>query len=79
MAMICGLFAIANLVEFYLNDATYNYKNEFVLNKMQEDLSHCLQRGEFSKFPKETICKTSALKYEIIQIGCNCSYNIFSD
>jgi Ulp1 family protease len=51
----CGLFAIANLVEFCFNDATYNYKNEFVLNKMRKHLIHCLERGEFSKFPQETI------------------------
>lgn len=62
----CGLFAIANLVEFCFNDATYSYKNEFVLNKMREHLIHCLERGEFSKFPQETICKNPALKYKII-------------
>jgi hypothetical protein len=43
---------------------------------MREHIILCLERGEFSKFPQETICKTPGLKYKIIQIGCNCSCNI---
>jgi hypothetical protein len=42
---------------------------------MREHIILCLERGEFSKFPQETICRTPGLKYKIIQISCNCSCN----
>lgn len=49
----CGLFAIANLVEFCFNpDNSFQIKTSFKSECMRNHLIECLENGKFTKFPQ---------------------------
>lgn len=49
----CGLFAIANLIEFCFDpDKSFQIQTSFVSEYMRSHLVKCLENGEFTKFPQ---------------------------
>lgn len=73
----CGLFAIANLVEFCFDPAhSFQIKTYFKAEYMRNHLIvECLENGKFTKFPQNSsqISDTSDLKHKIVTIQCCCS------
>ena len=53
----CGLFAIAFAVEFCLTTYSGGLHVEFEQKYMRSHLMACLEKGEFSAFPKSKISK----------------------
>ena len=49
----CGLFAIANTVEFCHNPNKFNFNVTYKIEEMREHLCLCLERGKLYPFPKE--------------------------
>ena len=73
----CGLFAIANVVEFCFNPNGFNTRVSYTVSKMREHLIECLERGNMTPFPKETVRGRSKLdsvtcKVVKIPIWCRC-------
>jgi hypothetical protein len=48
----CGLFAIANMIEFCANEYTGNLNLQFNTKYLREHLIFCLEQGHFRPFPK---------------------------
>ena len=84
----CGVFAIANLVEFCFNGFKGSEQLEFDIDYMRQHLVNCIANGRFSKFPKKKLSKyrkkkvSQALTYDIFidceSHGCHIS-NVFDD
>ena len=49
----CGLFAIANIVEFCFSPDSFNPRIIYDVSKMIQHLIECLENGKMSAFPKE--------------------------
>jgi hypothetical protein len=49
----CGLFAIANTVEFCNNPNRFNFNVTYKIEEMREHLTLCLENGKMYPFPKE--------------------------
>ena len=49
----CGLFAIANVVEFCFSPDSFNPRLIYDVSKMRQHLIECLENGKMSAFPKE--------------------------
>ena len=49
----CGLFAIANVVEFCFSPDSFNPRIIYDVSKMRQHLIECLENGKMSAFPKE--------------------------
>ncbi|CAG2232922.1 unnamed protein product [Mytilus edulis] len=71
----CGLFAIANALEFcqtgFKGGTHITYEQKY----MREHLIHCLENGKFTHFPKNNFGKTPKnlkTKTHIISINCDC-------
>ncbi|CAG2237060.1 unnamed protein product [Mytilus edulis] len=71
----CGLFAIANALEFcqtgFKGGTHITYEQKY----MREHLIHCLENGKFTHFPKNYFGKTPKnlkTKTHIISINCDC-------
>ena len=82
----CGLFAIANLVEFCFNGFNGKEDLEFEIDFMRQHLVQCIENGLFTKFPKKKKTKTrkkvSNVVFDIFidceAEGCHIS-NVFDD
>ena len=48
----CGLFAIANMVEFCTNKYIGNLNLQFNTKYLREHLIFCLEQGHFRPFPR---------------------------
>ena len=71
----CGLFAIANMIEFCANEYTGNLNLQFNTKYLREHLIFCLEQGHFRPFPKlESSSKFVHNKPEIhsIVLSCEC-------
>lgn len=72
----CGLFAIANLVEFCFDpDNSIQTKTSFKSECMRNHLVECLENGIFTKFPQNSpqSSDTIVLKHKSLTIRCCCS------
>jgi Ulp1 family protease len=49
----CGLFAIANAVEFCFNTGNVNFNYAFKIDELRSHLADCLENRKFTKFPKQ--------------------------
>lgn len=74
----CGIFAVANLIEFCANLYVGDTVIEFVEDEMRNHLIDCLERSIFSPFPKKTKSR-KRIKYneevdfsKTISITCPC-------
>ena len=74
----CGLFAIANTVEFCENPSNLNFNYTFSVDKMRPHLVSCLENGQIKPFPKDkSTTRSSAFTGipKIIKMGdrrCQC-------
>ena len=69
----CGLFAIANLVEFCYKEKNFESKTSFKTECMREHLIQCLERGYFTKFPQNyNLNSNCTLKHKMVKIQCCC-------
>ena len=59
----CGVYAIANLVEFCLK-GSFNVKRKtnFIEKYMSSHLISCLESGHFTPFPQSTTSDTDIVK-----------------
>ena len=48
----CGVFAIANVVEFCLTTNRFNFNIMYDVNKMRKHLFNCIENTKFVAFPK---------------------------
>ena len=70
----CGVFAIANAVEYCFSGKFWEEKhlNNYVISKMRNHLIICFENGKFTQFPSQpTIRKGGTSLYEI-PISCPC-------
>jgi hypothetical protein len=74
-SIACGLFSLANAVEFCNNGfkggTHINYDEKY----MRDHLIYCLERGFFSQFLKNPIGRAPKIlktKDHLIPINCNC-------
>ena len=58
----CGLYAIANAVEFCFTKFSGSLHIEFNQQLMQDHLISCLEKGQFSVFPKVKVSKKGMVK-----------------
>jgi hypothetical protein len=71
----CGLFSLANAVEFCQSGFKGGTHIKFEQKYMREHLVHCLEKGNFSAFPKNHVgfapqnIKINTYK---IEIDCEC-------
>ena len=70
----CGLFAIANIVQFcygyYIGKDLIKFDVEF----LREHLVHCLERQHMTPFPRiETKAKLNKKKTIYVDISCDCT------
>jgi hypothetical protein len=49
----CGLFAIAQTVDFCYSGGRFNFKHQYIVSEMREHLFHCFVNEKMSPFPKE--------------------------
>ena len=49
----CGLFAIANVVEFCFSPDSFNPRIIYDVSKMRQHLIECLENGKMSAFPRK--------------------------
>ncbi|CAC5401141.1 unnamed protein product [Mytilus coruscus] len=68
----CGLFAIANAVEFCFTSFSGGIHVEFDTEMFREHLVICLEKGEFIPFPKKKIGMKGKPKYKTSVVECNC-------
>ncbi|VDI70203.1 Hypothetical predicted protein [Mytilus galloprovincialis] len=70
----CGVYSIANLLEFCFNGGTSNFKNKtaFEPTGMREHLIKCLELGYFSKFPQSLNSCADSVKMHTRKIECSC-------
>ncbi|CAG2210308.1 unnamed protein product [Mytilus edulis] len=68
----CGLFAIANAVEFCFTSFSGGIHVEFDTELLREHLVICLEKGEFIPFPKKKISMKGKPKYKTSVVECNC-------
>ena len=69
----CGIFAIANLVEFCFNGFKGECDIDFDTVYMRKHQLECIQRGIFTKFPKNKINRNAKKKKSPL------SFDIFID
>ena len=75
----CGLFAKANAVEFCFKSDCFNTRVSYTVSKMREHFIECLERGNMSPFPKETVrgrCKLDSVTCKVVKIPIWCSCNM---
>lgn len=80
----CGLFAIANVVEFCYSPNSFNSRTFFSVSKMRQHLIHCLENGKMTEFPKEkNKCRGNLNSYTCrvskIPVWCHCKMPEFID
>ncbi|CAG2233949.1 unnamed protein product [Mytilus edulis] len=71
----CGLFAIANALEFCQSGFKGGTHITYEQKYMREHLIHCLENGKFTHFPKNYFGKAPKnlkTKTHIISINCDC-------
>ena len=51
----CGVFALASLVDFCFNPATFNFRTCYLVSEMRSHLLNCLEKKINVAFPKRTI------------------------
>ena len=49
----CGIFALASLVDFCFNPATFNFRTCYLVSEMRLHLLNCLEKRLMSPFPRE--------------------------
>jgi hypothetical protein len=71
----CGVYAIANLVEFCLK-GSFNVKRKtnFIEKYMSSHLISCLESGHFTPFPQSTTSDTDIVKVYTRKIESSCHY-----
>lgn len=80
----CGLFAIANVVEFCLAPDSFNTRIVYDVSKMRQHLIECLENGTLSAFPKEKErgrVKLNSITCKVVKIPvwCHCKMPEFID
>lgn len=71
----CGLFSLANAVEFCQSGFKGGTHIKFEQKYMREHLVHCLEKGNFSAFPKNHVGfapKNVKINTHKIEIDCEC-------
>ena len=73
----CGLFSIANVVEFCFKPDCLNTRVTYSTSKMREHLIQCLESGNMTPFPKEAVrgrCNLDSVTCKVfkILIWCIC-------
>ena len=71
----CGLFAIANVVEFCFAPDSFNTRVTYNVSKMREHSIECLENGKMSEFPKEKVrgrCKLNSFTCKVVKIPIWC-------
>ena len=71
----CGLFAIANIVEFCFSPESFNTRIIYSVSKMRQHLIECLEKGKMSPFPREKErgrCKLDSYTCKIVNIPVWC-------
>jgi hypothetical protein len=71
----CGLFSLANAVEFCQSGFKGGTHIKFEQKYMREHLVHCLEKGNFSAFPKNHVGfapKNIKINTYKIEIDCEC-------
>ena len=71
----CGLFSLANAVEFCQSGFKGGTHIKFDQKYMREHLVHCLEKGNFSAFPKNHVgfaSKNIKINTYKIEIDCEC-------
>ncbi|PJE77789.1 hypothetical protein CI610_03284 [invertebrate metagenome] len=71
----CGLFAIANMVEFCFKGNSFKQKTNFIENQMRDHLIWCLDKGYFMPFPQfvKIASQLKKASNNSITINCSCS------
>lgn len=80
----CGLFAIANVIEFCLAPDSFNTRIVYDVSKMRQHLIECLENGTLSAFPKEKErgrVKLNSITCKVVKIPvwCHCKMPEFID
>ena len=81
----CGVFAIANLVEFCFRPTAFNFRTCYLVGDMRKHLLNCLEQGAMSPFPKEkSRCRGNQIstfnpKCFKIAVWCHCKLPEFVD
>jgi hypothetical protein len=70
----CGLYAIANAVEFCFTNFSGSLHIEFNQQLMQDHLISCLEKGQFSVFPNVKVSKKGMVKCKSSVVESNCEY-----
>ena len=70
----CGLYAIANAVEFSFTSFSGSLHIEFNQQLMQDHLISCLEKGQFSVFPMLKVSKKGMVKCKssVVESNCEC-------
>ena len=71
----CGLFAIANLVEYCFTKSCFWMNTNFYMRRMRDHLTKCFQNRKFTKFPSYPLTNPSRKeinKIHTIAISCPC-------
>lgn len=71
----CGLFAIANAVEFCLAPDSFNTRVNFEVSKMRQHLIECLEKGVISRFPVEKAtgrCQLKSITSKLVKVPVWC-------
>ena len=71
----CGLFSIANVVEFCFKPDCFNTRVTYSTSKMREHLIQCLESGNMTPFPKEAVrgrCKLDSVTCKVFKIPIWC-------
>ena len=78
----CGLYAIANAVEYCLTGYTGGLHIKFDNKKiyMRDHLISCLEKNQFTPFPKCYMSKKSKVKstHFIIETNCKCKERLMA-
>ena len=81
----CRIFALASLVDFCFNPATFNFRTCYLVNEMRLHLLNCLEKRLMSPFPREqSRCRGTKLstvnpKSLKIAVWCHCKLPEFVD
>ena len=66
----CGLFAIANVVEFCFAPDSFNTRVTLISNVENERTLECLENGNMAHFPKEKVrgrCKLNIFTCKVVK------------
>jgi hypothetical protein len=80
----CGLFAIANVVDFCHNPNMLNFNTQFSVSEMRSHLIHCLENNSFTLFPREPhksrpAAFTGIPRHMCVKTTCKCAMPEFID